>query len=423
MILEGRKSHYSQFDLFFKTFKSDFWVSKSHYYRLSHILTYLPDFSLLIEDPEDIGLHVTAQNVSFRASNQQAPTVIDCEGRNRFINVTNHDLSEHTVLTLGLHAITFENCVAPGIGDGGAVVTSGIVFTTVTDCHFSGNAAMHGGAIAVLHRNNPNPIRVPVLTVGGDNGFTSNRAIRHGGAIHAHYGKIFVSGTHFENNTAGTGGAICSLTPYELTAKSSTFRNNSASNNGADGGNAIYAAGVGYVSIEDVTFTGNRGPSQGTVAFVLGIRALIMNSLFEYNRAGRGGGAIYGGPHARLSISDVRFIANSGTRGGALQLQSGHIDASGLTFNNNSAAFGGSIYFTQSDSKVINSSFNYNYAQQGAATYATVRQFDANITKSIIFFGGTRIYHYFRLSPFLRNIFCTIWSNFMFCSLLSLLLS
>lgn len=202
---------------------------------------------------------VSSQNVSFRGSGSGAPVVVDCKGRGRFINVTNFDRSEQSVLTLGLHAITFENCVAPGTSDGGAVYTWGIVSTTVTDCRFTSNSAMRGGAIAIIYVNNPQPLRQPTLLVSGDNGFNQNRATQDGGAIYARYATVSVSGSHFENNTAESGGGIWWLSPFQLTIKNSAFRYNTLTTNGPDGGNAVYATSSGSVTVDDVTFKNNRG--------------------------------------------------------------------------------------------------------------------------------------------------------------------
>lgn len=210
-------------------------------------------------DPDDLNLVVTSQNVSFRASGSEAPTVVDCNGLGRFINVTNPDTMERTVLTLGIHAITFENCLSPGTTDGGVVLTWGIVSTTVTDCRFTSNSAMNGGVFAILYQNNPQPIRRPQLLISGDNGFSNNRATINGGAIYARYAQVTVTGTHFENNTAQSGGGIYWLSPFMLTVKNSAFRSNSALTTGPDGGNAIYATSSGSAEIDDVTFSNNRG--------------------------------------------------------------------------------------------------------------------------------------------------------------------
>lgn len=117
----------------------------------------------------------------------------------------------------------------------------------------------------------------------------------------------------------------------------------------------------------------NLGLAFGTLAFIFGTRAVVANCLFENNRAARGGGAIYGGPHSRIAATNIRMLGNSASRGAGIALYSGRIDGSKLTFERGTAAFGGAIYFSQSHQSVITeSTFTSNWAEKGAATFATV---------------------------------------------------
>lgn len=323
-------------------------------------------------DPDDLNIDVTSQNVTFRASSASLPTIVDCKGNGRFLNVTNPDYSQTTTLVVGVHTITFENCRAPNSGDGGAIFAYGIVSLTVTDCRFTYNTAKNGGAIAMRWKSLSRVYLKPKLSVSGDSGgFSSNVATSSGGAIFADYADVSIVGTHLDSNNATRGGAVYWLSSHTLIIKNSAFRYNQLIGTNTDGGTAVYATSSGKVTVEDVTFDSNRGSSVGTLAFLFGTKATVTKSSFTKNLAIGGGGGIYSGPQSKLIASDCRFEGNSAIRGGGIEMHSSDLEASKLVFVGNNAAFGGGIYFAKSESTVSDCTFLGNTAENGAGVYAT----------------------------------------------------
>lgn len=84
---------------------------------------------------------------------------------------------------------------------GGRAVQISDSCPTVRDCHFTGNQANGGAAIAIL--NSPEPVSI------FDCRFSDNTSFISGGAVYAEFGLIEVAGCFFENNTGcSDGGAI-----------------------------------------------------------------------------------------------------------------------------------------------------------------------------------------------------------------------
>jgi predicted outer membrane repeat protein len=334
-------------------------------------------------DNDDLNLYVTSQNISFRPSDGANPTVIDCGGHGRFITVVNQDLTEQTVLEVGFHALTFQNCIAPALEEGGAVKTVGVVNVFVTDCNFNNNRATFGGAISVSHRNNRSPKKMPTLHLSGFNILFNNSATQRGGAIHSNYSNIEIVGTRFESNTAAIGGAINWLSSFKMKISSSSFKSNTATGNGVDGGSALFATSASTITINDVTFDSNVARGQGTLAFYFGPYGTVSNSTFTNNLARTGGGGIFVGSSSRATVTGCNFFNNDGPRGGAIMVNNAKLTASVLTAKGNKAAFGGALYFANSQGSVSSSQFDGNSGEDGAAIYAT-NQCDLTFTSCAV---------------------------------------
>jgi len=286
------------------------------------------------------------------------------------MQIFNSDMSERSVLQVGLHALTFSNCVAPVGEDGGVLQSFGIVTVIITDCNFNNNRATRGGALSVTYRNNPSPRRSPILMMSGDNIFFNNSASRLGGAIYSNYSVINITGTVFQSNAARVGGGVYWLSNFRMGIAHSSFKSNTAIGGGADGGSAIYSTSASSITIDDVTFESNFASSPGTIALYFGPSATITRSTFRYNQARGGGGGVFCGSSTRCIVSSSSFTSNNGFRGGGIMVNSALLTASQLIMTGNTAAFGGAMYFANARGSVSTTQFDGNVCEDGAAVYA-----------------------------------------------------
>ncbi len=211
--------------------------------------------------------------------------------------------------------------------------------------------------------------------------------LARGGAIFNDAGKLTITKTIFNNNSAtsghenvygGTGGAIYNMGNGEVTITQSAFTNNNARN---DGG-AIYnnnnasSTGSAIVNIDNTGFSKNYAKTTGGAIYnvsaynnssadtKLGSYINISNSIFDSNIASSGG-AIYNYVNnnnettiAEVNITSTTFSNNGGSQqiddtttittsqGGAIW-NSGQLNISANTaFSSNTAVSGGAIYNT-----------------------------------------------------------------------------
>jgi predicted outer membrane repeat protein len=234
---------------------------------------------------------------------------------------------------------TFENNTATaGRGYGGAIFAdyySGR--TSLTDCVFTGNQAMTGGAVydlAAYYANAYDPMTFTVT----DCAFEDNEAIGsgstgYGGAIYTY---AYVNATY--------------TTPPPLTITDSTFTENSANIHGG----AIYAdARRLTISGSDTVFEGNTATQYGG-AIVAFKPTSITDALFADNEATAGnGGAIYfsepGGSAStvKLTVADAAFIGNAAKLDGGAIHSNCVLDFSDSEFSKNTAErYGGAMAFS-----------------------------------------------------------------------------
>ena len=218
--------------------------------------------------------------------------------------------------------------------------------------------------------------------------FAGNNATRNGGAINMAYGNITptIINCIFENNVAKDGGAIYS--PRNILLNDSSFKNNSATNEGG----AIYLANIashyfshGYYSyrykysgiLNNCDFTDNSATKNGGA--IRGYFDKMYYSKFTSNKADNGGavhgsGTIYysnftkntanntGGATYSVSLENCNLINNTASRGGAGY--GGTIKY--CTFTDNKATDGGALL----SSSVSYSVFTSNIADNGGALYS-----------------------------------------------------
>lgn len=206
--------------------------------------------------------------------------------------------------------------------------------------------------------NSATPSANQTVTIDTNAVFTGNEANSLGGAIALEYGQLTIAeGARFENNKAGTGGAIAmwhdgntngETSGSQLNISKADFSGNEASFNGG----ALFLADTagGEVTITDSTFTGNKaeGASGQGGAIANAGTLTVDGGTFTQNSATLYGGAI--GNAGTLTVAGINdFSHNSAQQGGAIiNIQNLTFDGIGNFFANaataENKARGGAIY-------------------------------------------------------------------------------
>ncbi|MBO5696326.1 MAG: autotransporter domain-containing protein [Alphaproteobacteria bacterium] len=234
------------------------------------------------------------------------------------------------------------NVVAEGFG--GAIKNNGTL--VVEDSKFSDNVAYVNGAFATSGKTGNTTIK------GGT--FDSNHATADGGALGL-YLDATVTGTYFQNNTAGKsvtvdgkkyfaasdangGGALYAGQKVKATLTDVHFINNeSGVSGGAVSARHNTSRDGSYLKFDGAEFTGNKAVNYGgALESIYDGEVYFKNTTFATNVAGKSGGAIYNG-------IDRNYF------GGGNVIDStnhGVFDLSGVnTFENNQAGdMGGAIF-------------------------------------------------------------------------------
>jgi predicted outer membrane repeat protein len=139
--------------------------------------------------------------------------------------------------------LTIAHGSAPSVF-GGAIFNKGTL--SVTNCIFSNNTALNGGAIGAVVQGN--------LTVTGCT-FVGNSAVGNGGAIDATGVPISVANSTFSSNSAMSGGAF--FVDSQATIVNCTLSGNSA---GAASGGGIFAIGpLSHLNLQNTIIAGSTG--------------------------------------------------------------------------------------------------------------------------------------------------------------------
>ena len=252
---------------------------------------------------------------------------------------------------------SFVNCTAYEWRAGGGAILVGAKKVNITQCNFTDNSAVQGGAVLIMHGSRydttvPNSTypRRGISYMPGDGTviedckFTNNT----GGVI--------------EGESGGYGGSAVYIGAPDCIIRDSTFDNNTNGMNGGGYGGAI------------MILINNPSASDAPK----GVNATIFNCNFTGNNASSSGGsAYYGGAICQLSsytgsfntnISQCIFKENYAGYGGALYLL-GSNTVDNCTFINNTAnRYGGALYLTSSDNNVAGCVFEENKAENAQST-------------------------------------------------------
>ncbi len=230
-----------------------------------------------------------------------------------------------------------------------------------------------GGAIRVGYSGTS--LHIINSTFSNNNTTDMNTTDNQGGAIFVHNSsETIISGSVFDDNAAGNGGAFGGIAT-DLIIYNSTFNNNRATDNTSGG---IVRGYGGAIALDGVDKNFNLGSND---------RVHICGSEFENNSAIRGGGAIDAvvsdNYDTKTTVEKSSFIDNEVTglngdygQGGAIYLveddraggsNEDNIEITDSTFHGNLAGRqGGAVWFTiLGRGRVVNSTFEGNRTTAG----------------------------------------------------------
>ena len=204
--------------------------------------------------------------------------------------------------------------------DGGVIYNNDNV--AITDANFFDNHASNGG---IIFNNDQLDV--------SDSDLNGNTAGSSGGAIFNN-GQVDISDSDVSGNTAGSSGGGIMNNEGNVSISASQLRSNGA---GLHGG-ALSSAGVGTVTIETTTISGNIAAGSGGGVHVANSDLTIVDSLFRSNSAARGGGLFNAG---NASVSQSTFSGNfASDKGGGIENYTATLTLGQSTITSNSATGG-----------------------------------------------------------------------------------
>ena len=235
-------------------------------------------------------------------------------------------------VTVNLSNLTLQNGFYLSNEGGAAILNKGTV--TLNDVDLVSNFAqangahVHGGAIYNAGTMNIADSYV-VDNTGAKFAGSSNWYI-YGGAVYNKSGATLnVSGTTFENNEAIWGGGAIENNGT-LNVSDSVFNENIGSSAQGNGGAILSSGSSATLTVSKSTFTGNIGRYSGAISVESGSKAFIVDSYFDGNKGGRGGGAVYG-YHGTFTVMNSTFTNHTSGALGLFTQSSG--TASALVIN------------------------------------------------------------------------------------------
>jgi cysteine-rich repeat protein len=278
-------------------------------------------------------------------------------------------------ITAGSAATTDGSETAQALG-GGLLVPAHATGMVVRSCVFTGNTAIHGGAVANL-------APAPGLRIE-DCVFEDNQATHpnetqasqsHGGAlVNQGLGVLEIQRSRFTENLAGKGGAVSHEGTGTLHLQGCRFEKNAASYLGG----AFYTASLAH--LHDCEFVANRGFTGGGALNVTGADATrYTGCVFRQNQATTYGAGVanYG---CAVEFEHCRFEENSPAQlGGAMFNRSSEPSIRACVFSGNSGDLGGAVFSDMTSTvEIINTIFDDNWAlTHGGTLFA---DHDAHLT-------------------------------------------
>ena len=209
-----------------------------------------------------------------------------------------------------------------------------------------------------------------IITITGST-FEGNKAGNGGAVWNGTYGQVDITDSTFKGNTAlaedglGQGGAITNANAMTITGGS--FANNTANYSGGAIYNGAHAApGNASLTIDGTTFTGNS------------VTATYSKDSTDPKKDNIAGGAIFNDTNAKLNVTNATFTDNtSSLKGGAIFNRDGVVTIENSTFKGNSVptSAGGAVLNESGDTSkpgtitIKGSTFEGNTAGNGGAVW------------------------------------------------------
>ncbi|WP_296858057.1 S-layer family protein [uncultured Methanobrevibacter sp.] len=238
--------------------------------------------------------------------------------------------------------------------DGGAIYLN-VSSNLFNNLLFNENQAQNGGAI-FLDSN-------AAYTLVNNSKFINNKGV--GSALTIRAKNITIDYCTFIKNI-GLGCGAVDAGADGLIVKNTKFYNNTAA---ADAGAILFVSATGNMFGYNLTFDGNSATNGGACR-ISGNNIIILNSIFNNNKATNNGGAVYLYSGSTCNISYCTFLGNNATYGGAVYISIPYTVISNCNFTKNTASLnGGAIYINANNVGVLKSNFINNYANDGSAIY------------------------------------------------------
>jgi len=199
--------------------------------------------------------------------------------------------------------------------------------------------------------------------------FVGGVATTSGGSIQLGLDAVLnIEDSSFSGNQAASGGAIA-VYGGRVEAVRVSFQDNRATFNG--GAVELHAQGGGELHGEFLVFDENTALNGGAVHLGSG-QGEIRVSSFCQNAATEAGGAVHTGTSASPAFTNVRFLDNVASRGGAMALQSPDVEIGHANFLGNRASNkGAAVYASEAGGgRVYRSLFAYSSGAVAVITEA-----------------------------------------------------
>lgn len=163
---------------------------------------------------------------------------------------------------------------------------------------------------------------------------SGNNATRFGGGIYADSGRVTLTDVVISGNVSTKTGAGI----YMVYCQGSITGGSISNNSGTSGAGVYIKKGAGSLSITDVTFSENTGTKNGGAVYNKSSSLTVQSCTFEMNSATEDGGAFFSYSGGSSTFSDSQFLNNSaGDGGGAANLRGSTGTFSLCTFDGNIA--------------------------------------------------------------------------------------
>lgn len=285
---------------------------------------------------QDVNIQIDKNNISIRGNGSSDSVIIDAQGASNIftmgggssINLANLSFVNGRAgiylknNTIDIENVYFINNTASALYNNGG----GTCYITIANSNFIGNSAPYGGALENYHSGSS------VYNITNTN-FINNSASNTGGAIAIDGDATiyYIDNCTFVNNQAGSGGAIA----LEKVGPTINVYNSVFTENSASYGGAIYLHCT-YLSVYNSNFTANTATTNGGA--IAGVPmmtppqvSIVDNCNFDFNTAGKFGGAIDDG--IGFSINNSNFTSNQATSGGGVYIEGGMMRLATSIFN------------------------------------------------------------------------------------------